>query len=57
MLTLMRMARARRALQAARPGETTVAHAAVDCDFFHLGRFSSNYSALDGEPPSATLRS
>lgn len=57
MLTLMRMARARRALQAARPGETTVAHAAVDGGFFHLGRFSSNYAALDGEPPSATLRS
>jgi len=57
MLTLMRMARARRALQAARPGETTVARTAVNCGFFHLGRFSSNYAALYGEPPSATLRS
>jgi AraC family ethanolamine operon transcriptional activator len=57
MLTLMRMARARRALQTARPGQTTVARTAVDCGFFHLGRFSSNYAALYGEPPSATLRS
>jgi AraC family ethanolamine operon transcriptional activator len=56
MLTLMRMTRARRTLQAARPGETTVARVAVDCGFFHLGRFSTNYTALYGEPPSATLR-
>lgn len=57
MLTLMRMARARRALQAARTGETTVARTALDCGFCHLGRFSSSYAALYGEPPSATLRS
>jgi AraC family ethanolamine operon transcriptional activator len=56
MLTLMRMSRARRALQAARRGEVTVARVAVDCGFFHLGRFSTNYAALYGESPSATLR-
>ena len=56
MLTLMRMTRARRALQAAGPGEITVARVAVDCGFFHLGRFSTNYTALYGESPSATLQ-
>ena len=36
LLTLMRMARARRLLLATRPGETTVADVATDCGFFHL---------------------
>ena len=57
LLTLMRMARARRLLLATRPGETTVADVATDCGFFHLGRFSKSYSTLYGEPPSATLLS
>ena len=44
-----------RILFATRPGETTVADVATRCGFFHRGRFSKNYSALYGEPPSATL--
>jgi AraC-like DNA-binding protein len=56
-LTLMRMARARRLLLAARGGETTVVDIATACGFFHLGRFSKGYSTLYGELPSATLLS
>jgi len=56
LLTLMRMARARRALLAAGSGNTTVSRIAADSGFFHLGRFSTNYTALYGESPSATLR-
>lgn len=54
LLTLMRLARARRLLLAIRPGEKTVADVATDCGFFHLGRFSKSYSTLYGELPSAT---
>jgi AraC-like DNA-binding protein len=57
LLTLTRMSRARRALLAARPGETTVAQVAIECGFFHLGRFSTSYAKLYGESPSVTLRS
>ena len=57
LLTLTRMSRARRALLAAEPGETTVAQVAIECGFFHLGRFSTNYARLYGESPSVTLRS
>jgi len=57
LLTLTRMSRARRALLAAQPGETTVAQIAIECGFFHLGRFSTNYARLYGESPSVTLRS
>jgi AraC-like DNA-binding protein len=56
LLTLMRMARVRRALLGARSEETTVARIAADNGFFHLGRFSATYATLYGEPPSATLR-
>jgi len=57
LLTLTRMSRARRALLAAQPGETTVAQVAIECGFFHLGRFSTSYAKLYGESPSVTLRS
>ena len=57
LLTLTRLARARRALLAAQPGETTVAQIAIECGFFHLGRFSTNFAKLYGESPSVTLRS
>ena len=57
LLTLMRLARARRALLAADPGEATVSRIAADCGFFHLGRFSTSYAKLFGESPSVTLRS
>jgi AraC-like DNA-binding protein len=56
-LTLMRMARARRLLLAAREGDKTVAEIATACGFFHLGRFSKSYATLYGELPSATLLS
>lgn len=56
LLTLTRLARARRALLVAQPGETTIAQVASECGFFHLGRFSTNYAKLYGESPSVTLR-
>ena len=56
LLTLTRMSRARRALLAAQPGETTIAQVAIECGFFHLGRFSTKYAKLYGESPSVTLR-
>jgi AraC family transcriptional regulator, ethanolamine operon transcriptional activator len=56
LLTLTRMTRARRALLAAQPGETTIAQVAIECGFFHLGRFSAKYAKLYGESPSLTLR-
>ena len=56
LLTLTRMSRARRALLAAQPGATTVAQVAIECGFFHLGRFSTSYAKLYGESPSVTLR-
>jgi len=56
-LTLTRLARARRLLWAASPGETTVATVAMDCGYYHLGRFSRDYAAMFAEQPSVTLRS
>lgn len=56
LLTLMRLARARRALLAGRPDDTTVARIAADSGCFHLGRFAASYTALYGEAPSATLK-
>lgn len=56
-LTLTRLARARRLLRGASPGETTVAAVAMDCGYYHLGRFSRDYAAMFAEQPSMTLRS
>jgi AraC-like DNA-binding protein len=56
-LTILRMARARRALLEAGPTEITVAKVASECGFFHFGRFASHYAALYGESPLVTLRS
>lgn len=35
--------------------ETTVTTVAIDCGFFHFGRFSGRYRQAFGESPSATL--
>lgn len=51
----------RRRLQAARVvlsgagAETTVTRVAMDCGFFHLGRFARDYRQTFGETPSETL--
>ena len=50
-----RLRQVRRRLLAAAPGET-VTSAAMDCGFFHLGRFSAFYRRHFGESPSETLR-
>jgi len=57
LLTSLRLARARRLLLSAAPGDTTVSQVAGACGLFHVGRFSTSYAALYGESPSATLRS
>jgi AraC-like DNA-binding protein len=49
-----RLEYARRLLRQAPPG-TTVTHVAMDCGFFHLGRFSGRYAQVFGERPSETL--
>ena len=56
-LTILRMARARRALLEAGPAEITVAKVASECGFFHFGRFAAHYAALYGESPLITLHS
>jgi len=57
LLTLLRLARARRLLLSAAAGDTTVSKVAEACGLFHVGRFSTTYAALYGESPSTTLRS
>jgi AraC family ethanolamine operon transcriptional activator len=51
-----RLAGARRALIAARPG-ATVTGVANDWGFWHLGRFSADYNRMFAEMPSTTLAS
>jgi AraC-like DNA-binding protein len=55
-LWLRRMHFARRALSRANPVTTTVTDIATEFGFWELGRFSVEYRALFGEPPSASLR-
>ena len=55
-LWLRRMYLARRALLLATPQTATVTQTAMDHGFWELGRFSTQYRSLFGEPPSATLR-
>lgn len=50
-----RLDAARRALLAPHAA-TTVTSVALDCGFFHLGRFSLRYRAAFGERPSETLK-
>ncbi|MFK0096315.1 helix-turn-helix domain-containing protein [Pseudomonas sp. NPDC090592] len=55
-LRAIRLNAVRRRLQQTAPTELSVAHAAVDQGFFHLGHFASYYKALFGECPSHTRR-
>jgi AraC-like DNA-binding protein len=50
-----RLHRARRALVRAQPAPGGVKKAALEAGFWHLGRFSRDYRAFFGEPPSETL--
>lgn len=49
-----RLRAARDALRSPEPG-ATVTRVAMDCGFFHLGRFAQAYRQAFGESPSATL--
>ncbi len=51
-----RLEAARNSLRSPEPG-TTVTRVAMDCGFFHLGRFARDYRQAFGEPPSVTLES
>jgi AraC-like DNA-binding protein len=55
-LTVQRLNKARRELRRATPGQTTVTNVAIECGFWHLGRFSGAYKALFGDSPSDTLK-
>ena len=55
-LWLRRMHLVRRALLLATPETSTVTRTAMDHGFWELGRFSTQYRSLFGEPASATLR-
>jgi len=55
-LVRLRLHRVRRALLAAKRGETTVSAAALDAGFWHFGDFSRAYRECFGELPSETLR-
>lgn len=55
-LRLRRLHLARCKLLIAAPEQTTVACIAHDSGFYHLGRFSAEYRAMFGEPPSRTLQ-
>jgi AraC-like DNA-binding protein len=55
-LWLRRVHLARRALRLADPTTETVTGIAMEYGFWELGRFSVEYQALFGEPPSTTLR-
>jgi AraC-like DNA-binding protein len=54
-LWMRRMNLARRALQSADAGNTTVTEIATNYGFWELGRFSVAYRSLFGESPSAAL--
>jgi AraC-like DNA-binding protein len=55
LLRQARLAQARSALAAPRPG-TTVTTVALDYSFNHLSRFAQQYARHFGESPSETLR-
>jgi len=54
-LRMLRLSRARRALQGANGEPTTVTEIAMHFGFLELGRFSVEYRKLFGESPSQTL--
>jgi AraC family transcriptional regulator, ethanolamine operon transcriptional activator len=47
---------AHRVLRVSSPSDRTVTDVAIECGFWHLGRFSVTYRAAFGETPSQTLR-
>lgn len=47
---------AQRVLRVSSPSDRTVTEVAIECGFWHLGRFSVTYRAAFGETPSQTLR-
>jgi AraC-like DNA-binding protein len=53
-IRIRRLGRARQMLLEPTP-QTTVTTVALDCGFFHFGRFSQQYRAQFGEKPSQTL--
>lgn len=54
-LKRVRLRHAHEALLASSPEIATVQAIAVDCGFFHMGRFAAAYREAFGEPPSRTL--
>ncbi len=54
-LKRVRLRRAHEELLASGPEITTVQAVALDCGFFHMGRFAAAYREAYGEPPSRTL--
>ena len=54
-LTIQRLHKAQREFRQAKPGQTTVSNVAIECGFWHLGRFSRAYKDFFGELPSETL--
>lgn len=54
-LLACRLRHARLLLRSAGPA-TSVTQVALDCGFYHLGRFSLQYKRAFAESPSATLR-
>jgi AraC-like DNA-binding protein len=54
-LKRVRLRHAREALLASSPEITTVQAIALDCGFFHMGRFAAAYREAFGEAPSKTL--
>ncbi|HJQ15464.1 MAG TPA: helix-turn-helix transcriptional regulator [Allosphingosinicella sp.] len=55
-LKKVRLTRAREALRAGAKTGTSVTDIAMSVGYWHLSRFSSDYKARFGEPPSKTLR-
>ncbi|PVB60961.1 AraC family transcriptional regulator [Labrenzia sp. 011] len=54
-LRVCRLNRARAALAAASPQDTTITQVAMRFGFLHLGRFAGGYRQMFGETPSETL--
>ena len=55
-LKLRRLNLARQCLRDGTPGDTRVTDVALECGFWELGRFATDYKALFGESPSHTLQ-
>lgn len=55
-IRLLRFNQARKALLRASPDQTNITKVAMNCGFWHMGRFSRDYKAFFGEFPFETLR-